>query len=244
VPQPRRNAVADDDGAGGDWLFHARPSLSRSKRLRSRIISMTEWHFYEPENGHGLAHDPLNSIVAPRPIGWIGTVSKDGVRNIAPYSFFNLINYRPPLIAFSSMGRKDSLANVEATGEFVWNLVTRDLAEAMNTSSASVGPEVDEFALAGIATTPSRLVAPPRVTASPVAFECKLTQLIRLETKEGRALDQWLVIGEAIGIHIDTALLENGVYQTAKARPITRGGGPADYFEIREDALFKMQRPA
>ncbi|WP_267378509.1 MULTISPECIES: flavin reductase family protein [unclassified Sphingomonas] len=204
---------------------------------------MTEWHFYEPAQGHGLPHDPLNAIVAPRPIGWISTVSKDGVANLAPYSFFNALNYSPPLIGFSSMGWKDSVANAEATGEFVWNLATRPLAEAMNASSAGVDAAVDEFALAGLETAPSRLVAPPRVAASPVSFECRLTQLIRLETKEGRALDQWLVIGEAIGVHIDTAMLEDGVYQTARARPITRGGGPADYFEITEDALFRMRRP-
>ena len=204
---------------------------------------MTEWHFYEPHAGHGLAHDPLNAIVAPRPIGWISTVSAAGVRNLAPYSFFNLINYHPPLIAFSSMGWKDSVANVAETGEFVWNLVTRDLAEVMNATSASVGSSIDEFALADISSTPSRLVAPPRVTASPVAFECKLTQLVRLETKERQPLDQWLVIGEAIGIHIDHAMLENGTYQTARAHPISRGGGPGDYFETREDALFKLRRP-
>ncbi|MBJ6122541.1 flavin reductase family protein [Sphingomonas mollis] len=202
---------------------------------------MIEWHFYEPAAGHRLPHDPLNAIVAPRPIGWISTVSATGKRNLAPYSFFNLFNYRPPLIGFSSMGWKDSVANAEATGEFVWNLATRDLAEAMNASSAAT--DDDEFTLAGLEATPSRLVAPPRVAASPVAFECRLTQLIRLETKEGRALDQWLVIGEAVGIHIDAALLEDGIYQTARARPISRGGGPADYFETREDALFRLRRP-
>lgn len=204
---------------------------------------MTEWHFYEPANGHGLAHDPLNAIVAPRPIGWISSRSADGVRNLAPYSFFNLINYRPPLIAFSSQGWKDSVANIAATREFVWNLATRDQAEAMNASSATVGADVDEFALAGLDPVASTLVAPPRVGGSPVAFECRLTQLIRLETKEGTALDQWLVIGEAVGIHIDTALIDDGVYQTARARPILRGGGPADYFEITQDALFRMRRP-
>ena len=202
---------------------------------------MTEWHFYEPAQGHRLPHDPLNAIVAPRPIGWISTVSAAGKRNLAPYSFFNVLNYTPPLIAFSSTGWKDSVANAKETGEFVWNLATRPLAEAMNATSASV--DADEFALANLDAAPSRLVAPPRVAASPVAFECRLTQLIRLETKEGRALDQWLVMGEAIGIHIDTALLEDGIYQTARARPVTRGGGPADYFEITEDALFKMRRP-
>lgn len=202
---------------------------------------MTEWHFYEPAAGHRLPHDPLNAIVAPRPIGWIATLSADGRRNLAPYSFFNLLNYTPPLLGFSSSGWKDTVANVEATGEFVWNLATRDLAEAMNATSATTGE--DEFALAGLEAVPSRLVKPPRVAASPVAFECRLTQLIRLETKEGKALDQWMVIGEAVGIHIDTAMLDDGIYQTARARPISRGGGPADYFETTEDALFRMRRP-
>ena len=200
---------------------------------------MPDFHFYEPANGHGLAHDPLNAIVAPRPIGWISTMSAAGLRNLAPYSFFNLFNYAPPLIGFSSMGWKDSVANIAATGEFVWNLATRPLAEAMNATSTNA--KEDEFAMAGIETVPSRLVLPPRVAASPVAFECKLTQLFRLETKEGRELDQWLVLGEAVGVHIDPAMLEDGVYQTARARPILRGGGPADYFEVGE--LFRMRRP-
>ncbi|MGU3315235.1 MAG: flavin reductase family protein [Sphingomonas sp.] len=204
---------------------------------------MIEWHFYEPRDGHRLPHDPLNAMVAPRPIGWISSVSADGVRNIAPYSFFNVINYSPPLIAFSSMGWKDSVANIDATGEFVWNLATRDLAEAMNATAAIVPPEVDEFGLAGLATLPSRLVTPERVAASPVAFECKLTQLIRLTDRHGVELDQYLVIGEAIGIHIDAAMLDDGVYQTARARPILRGGGPADYFEVTPETRFEMRRP-
>lgn len=204
---------------------------------------MTQWHSYDPATGHGLAHDPLNAIVAPRPIGWVSTMSAAGVANLAPYSFFNVFNYAPPLIGFSSMGWKDSVANIDATGEFVWNLVTRDLGAAMNATSAMVGADVDEFALAGLATAPSRRVTPPRVAASPVQFECRLTQLIRLTTKEGRELDQWLVLGEAIAIHIDTAMLENGVYQTARANPILRGGGPADYFAVTEDQRFAMRRP-
>lgn len=204
---------------------------------------MTEYHFYEPADGHRLPHDPLNAIVAPRPIGWISTLSPAGARNLAPYSFFNLINYEPPLIAFASSGWKDTVANIEATGEFVWNLATRVQAEAMNASSASVGPEIDEFELAGLGALPSNLVAPPRVAGSPVHFECRLTQLIRLQDMEGQALDQWLVIGEAVGIHIDPAMLEEGIYQTARPVPITRGGGPADYFAITESCLFRMKRP-
>ena len=205
---------------------------------------MTDWHFYEPANGSGLPHDPLNAIVAPRPIGWISTTSTAGVRNLAPYSFFNVFNYRPPLIGFSSMGWKDSIANAEATGEFVWNLATAPLADRMNATSATLAPSVDEFDFASIEALPSRLVRPDRVAGSPVTFECRVTQVLRLETKEARALNQWLVIGEAVGIHIDRAMLEDGVYQTARARPILRGGGPADYFEVKDDARFEMKRPA
>lgn len=204
---------------------------------------MNDPHFYEPRHGHGLAHDPLNAIVAPRPIGWISSVDVHGFANLAPYSFFNLFNYRPPIIGFASQGWKDSVANIEATGEFVWNLATRTQAEAMNASSAVVAANIDEFELAGLTKNPSRLVTPPRVAGSPVQFECKLTQIVRLTTKEGNALDQWLVLGEAVGIHIDQSLIEDGVYQTAKSGTILRGGGPADYFEIGPEALFRMRRP-
>jgi flavin reductase (DIM6/NTAB) family NADH-FMN oxidoreductase RutF len=204
---------------------------------------MSDQHFYEPANGHGLAHDPLNAIVAPRPIGWISTLAPDGVANLAPYSFFNLFNYQPPLIGFSTMGWKDSVANAEATGEFVWNLATYELATQMNASSATVASDIDEFALAGLAKAPSRLVAPPRVAASPVQFECKVTQIIRLRTHEGMELEQWLVMGEAVGIHIARSLIEDGTYVTAKAEPILRGGGAGDYFRITADRLFTMRRP-
>ncbi|KQM92567.1 MULTISPECIES: flavin reductase family protein [Sphingomonas] len=204
---------------------------------------MTEWHSYEPASGHRLPHDPLNAIVAPRPIGWVSTLSAGGVPNLAPYSFFNLFNYTPPLIGFSSMGWKDSVANIAATGEFVWNLVSRDLGEAMNATAANVAADVDEFALAGLETLASLHVKPPRVAASRAQFECKVTQIVRLETKERRELDQWLVLGEAVAIHIDPAMLDDGVYQTARGEPILRGGGPADYFAITEESLFKMRRP-
>ncbi len=203
----------------------------------------TDFHFYEPAAGHGLAHDPLNAIVGPRPIGWVSTMSASGVRNLAPYSFFNLFNYRPPIIGFASTAWKDSVANIAETKEFVWNLATRPLAEVMNATAAPVDPAVDEFAHAGIEALPSRTVRPDRVAGSPAQFECRLTQLIRLENKEGAELDTWLVLGEATGIHIDRAMLEDGVYQTARARPILRGGGPADYFEIGEESLFRMFRP-
>ena len=204
---------------------------------------MADFHSYRPADGHRLPHYPLNAIVAPRRIGWISRLDEAGVANLAPYSFFNLINYRPPLIAFSSVGLKDSVANIRATGEFVWNLATRAQADAMNRTSAAVAPGVDEFVLAGVDSLPSDSVAPRRVAGSPAQFECKLTQLVRLQDKDGEPIDSWLVVGEAVTIHIDTAMLENGVYQTGRARPIMRGGGPADYFEVGEAQLFRMGRP-
>jgi len=204
---------------------------------------MTAIHSYDPKVGHGLKHDPLNAIVAPRPIGWISTISAAGVRNLAPYSFFNAFNYRPPIIGFSSTGWKDSVRNIEETGQFVWNLATRPLAEAVNASSATVPHAVDEFDLAGLTSAPSRRVTPPRVLESPVAFECHLTQLIRLTNAEGAPVDAWLTLGEVVMVHIDQALLVDGVYDTAAAEPILRGGGPADYFTVGEAQKFQMFRP-
>lgn len=200
-------------------------------------------HFYEPRQGHGLPHDPFNAIVGPRPIGWISSLSGAGVRNLAPYSFFNAFNYVPPIVGFASIGAKDTLRNVQETGEFVWNLATRPLAEAMNASCAAVGPEVDEFALAGLTPTPSRLVAAPRVAESPVAFECKVTQIIQLQQASGETVPTWLVLGEVVGVHIAVASLKDGVYDTANAGHILRAGGPADYFSVGPEQLFQMHRP-
>nr|WP_315233484.1 flavin reductase family protein [uncultured Albidiferax sp.] len=200
-------------------------------------------HSYEPRNGHGLPHDPFNAIVGPRPIGWIASRSAAGALNLAPYSFFNAFNYTPPIIGFASVGYKDSLRNIEQTGEFVWNLATRTLAEAMNRSSAAVPPGVSEFELAGLTPVDSQLVAVPRVKESPVAFECRSTQIIQLQGANGDKVPTWLVLGEVVAVHIDSALLRNGVYDTAAAGPILRGGGPADYFSIGPEQLFQMRRP-
>jgi flavin reductase (DIM6/NTAB) family NADH-FMN oxidoreductase RutF len=198
-------------------------------------------HSYEPRAGHGLPHDPFNAIVGPRPIGWVSTRSAGGLVNLAPYSFFNAFNYTPPLIGFASIGRKDSVRHIEETGEFVWNLVTRPLAEPMNASCAAVPPDVNEFALAGLTPVPSLRVAPPRVGESPVAFECKLSQLIQLQGADGTPVDTWLVLGEVVQIHIARHLLKDGIYDTAAAEPVLRGGGPADYFALGEK--FLMRRP-
>jgi flavin reductase (DIM6/NTAB) family NADH-FMN oxidoreductase RutF len=200
-------------------------------------------HSYRPGEGHRLAHDPFNAIVAPRPIGWIGTRSAEGIANLAPYSFFNALAYRPPTIGFSSEGRKDTLANVEATGVFTWNLATRRLAERMNATSAMVPPEVDEIAMAGIASIEGRLVAAPLVLESPAAFECRVSDIVRLRTADGASMNNWFVVGEVVAVHLDEHVIVDGVYQTAAARPIMRGGGPADYFEANEAVKFRMRRP-
>ena len=200
-------------------------------------------HSYEPRKGHGLPHDPFNAIAGPRPIGWVSTRSAQGALNLAPYSFFNAFNYVPPIVGFASIGAKDTLRNVQETGEFVWNLATRNLAEAMNQTCAAVGPEVSEFALAGLTPLPSTLVQPPRVAESPVTMECRCTQILQLQGADGAQVPTWLVLGEVVAVHIDTALLKDGVYDTASAGHILRAGGPADYFTVGPEQLFKMHRP-
>ena len=200
-------------------------------------------HSYDPRQGHRLPHDPFNAIIGPRPIGWISSLSRDGVRNLAPYSFFNAFNYVPPIIGFASIGRKDSLNNIEATGEFVWNLASEPLAQQMNQSCAAVPPEADEFALAGLATEPSVVVKPPRVQASLVTMECKLSQILQLQAADGTQVPTWLVLGEVVMVHIDESLLRDGIYQTAAGQPLLRGGGPGDYFTISEAHKFVMMRP-
>ena len=200
-------------------------------------------HSYEPRHGHGLPHDPFNAIVGPRPIGWISTRAIDGTLNLAPYSFFNAFNYTPPIIGFSSIGYKDTVRNIEATGEFAWNLTTRPLVEPMNATCAMVSPDVDEFALAGLTPLASSLIAAPRVAESPVTFECKAIEVRQLKTAAGEPVDSWLTLGEVVAVHIARASLKDGVYDTASAGHVLRGGGPADYFEIGPEQLFRLYRP-
>ena len=204
---------------------------------------MTEFHFYEPSQGHGLKHDPFNAIVGPRPIGWISSVDAKGHVNLAPYSFFNAFNYHPPIIGFSSIGWKDSVSNIQETGEFVWNLATKHIGEQMNQTSASVPHDTDEFVISGLTKVPGRKVSVPRVGESLASFECKLTQLIQLQGADGRKADAWMVFGEVVAVYIDKSLIKDGVYQTADAHPILRAGRMGDYAEIRPDAMFEMVRP-
>ena len=200
-------------------------------------------HSYRPADGHRLPHDPFNAIVGPRPIGWIGTRAPDGVANLAPYSFFNAVAYHPPSVMWASDGAKDSLANARATGLFSWNLVTRRLAERMNASSAAVAPEVDEFALANLACVAGPETGVPLVADSPALFECRVSDIHPLRDAAGAKVPNWLVVGEVVAIHLDPALLVDGTWDTAAARPVLRGGGPSAYFEATAASRFDLSRP-
>ena len=206
-------------------------------------MNASDLHSYQPKDGHGLKHDPFNAIIGPRPIGWVSSRDASGHVNLAPYSFFNAFNYTPPLIGFSSIGVKDSTRNMQATGEFVWNLATMDLAKQMNATAAHVGPEVDEFEVAGLTPVPSTMVNVPRVGESRVAFECKVTQIIELKGANGASANAFLTMGEVVAIHIDKTLIVDGVYQTALAGPILRAGRRGDYFHIKQENMFEMNRP-
>ena len=195
--------------------------------------------FYDAiENSHGLKHDPFKALVAPRPIGWISSLSPDGVANLAPYSYFNAVANRPNFVIFSSTGRKDSISNIEATGEFVCNLATWDLREAMNQSSASVGAGVDEFELAGLEKAPSRMVKPPRVAASPVALEC--TYYTTVELPSSGDWQNLVGFGQVVGIHVDDEVIVDGMVDVTKFKPIARLGYH-DYAVV--DEIFSMLRP-
>jgi flavin reductase (DIM6/NTAB) family NADH-FMN oxidoreductase RutF len=203
--------------------------------------NMPEVYFYDPAAGHGLPHDPFKAIVAPRLIGWVSTRSSRGQLNLAPYSFFGAFATFPSVIGFSSEGRKDSIRNIEETREFVWNLATRPLAQQMNRSSAPVGPDVDEFQLAGLTPVAGRNVSVPHVGEAPAALECKLLQIVQLHDLEGKPMDNWLALGQVVGVHIQKAYLKDGRFDTHAAQPIMRAGYRGDYAQIGE--MFEMIRP-
>ena len=197
--------------------------------------------FYATEqNDHGLLHDPFKAIVAPRPIGWITTMSAAGAVNLAPYSYFNGVHSKPPLVMFASETRKDSLSFVEETKEFVCNLATYALRDQMNQTSAPYPRGVDEMRAAGLTPAPCRLVKPPRVAESPCALECKWLQTVALNDVNGRPLEGFVVIGQVVGVHIDERFIKNGLLDTAAMRPIARGGYH-DYSVV--ESSFSLRRP-
>lgn len=203
---------------------------------------MKNYHSYDPSEGHRLPHNPIKAIIAPRPVGWISSVGRDGRANLAPYSFFNIVSEKPPILMFSSEGRKDTIRNIEVTGEFVFNLATRPLAEAMNVTSADWPPEVDEFEKAGLGKIASEAVVAPRVAGTPAAMECKLLDIRRLVDLDGRDVDAELVTGQVVRIHILQDVLIRGQFDIAKAGTIARAGYRGDYVAVTE--TFEILRPS
>ena len=205
-------------------------------------------HYPTSARAPGLKFDPFKALAVPRPIGWIASVSPEGVPNLAPYSFFNAISDRPPMVMFSSGGRKDSLRNIELTGEFTCSIACWGQRDAMNLSSAPVAPGVDEFALAGLTPAESLLVKPPRVAEAPAAFECRLWKTIELPAPPSRAgstetpAGYTLVIGEVVAIYIDEQFIEDGIVLTGKMRPLARLGY-MDFAVVTPESLFTLNRP-
>ena len=196
--------------------------------------------FYDAiRNDHGFEYDPFKALVAPRPIGWISSLSAAGIANLAPYSYFNAVSENPHYVVFGSGAGKDTISNIEATGEYAVNLATYELREQMNTSSARVPPETDEFDLAHLGKAPCRMIRPPRVAQSPVCLECKLFSIVDLPDEQGR-VDNRMVIGRVIGIHIDDRFIENGRVDTAAMRPIARLGY-SEYATV--EGAWRMRRP-
>ncbi len=197
--------------------------------------------FYEPRLGHGLPHDPFKAIVAPRPIGWISTLDRQGRPNLAPYSFFNAIHSAPPMLAFTSESMKHSAANAIATGEFVFNLCTHALFDAMNVSSGDLPEGANEFDAAGLTMAPSAIVKAPRVAASPASLECKVTGSMQLRDIEGQTVAGWLIMGQVVGVHIDATYLVDGRFDTLKAQSLARCGY-RDYAVVA--SMFEAARPS
>ncbi len=199
--------------------------------------------FYEPgrRDRSVLPHNPFKSLIAPRPIGWISTMDSAGRVNLAPYSFFNAVAEGPEMLAFSSTGAKDSATFAGELREFVWNLATWGLREQMNETSAPLARGLSEFSRARLEMAPSRLVAPPRVAASPCSMECKVVHQLELRDLDGHPFDTHLVIGQVVGVHLDERALSGSGIDTAGLRPIARCGGPADYTVV--ERIFRMTRP-
>ena len=190
---------------------------------------------------HGLTHDPFKALVVPRPIGWITTVGPDGIVNLAPYSFFNAVSDTPPMVMFASSGRKDSLRNIETSGEFTCSIASQDLVDAMSLSSAAVSSDVSEYGLTGLATAPSLVVAPPRVAASPAALECRLWKTVELPGGDG-GRGPTVVFGHVVGIYIDERIVKDGLVDTAAMRPLARMGY-MDYAVVTPETTFTLNRP-
>lgn len=197
--------------------------------------------YYEPaKRNHGHAHDPLLAIVAPRPIGWISTLSAAGLVNLAPYSYFNIFSLRPAIVGFSSNGHKDTLTNVEETGEFVCNLAVESLVQQVNLTSAELARGSSEMDYAKLESASSRLVRPPRVAAVPCALECKWTETVHLKDHRGQPSQNFLALGEVVGVYIDDNFVVDGRLDITKLHTLARCGY-MDYTWV--EAVFHVPRP-
>ncbi len=200
-------------------------------------------HYDSIENKHGLRYDPFKALIAPRPIGWITSVSSEGRCNLAPYSFFNAVSDRPYYVMFSSSNIKDSLRNISETGEFTCSMATWDTREEMNISSAPVSPDTDEYSLAGLTTAASKFVKPPRVKESPAAFECRHWKTVELpDVEPGSDQGHFIVIGEEVGIYINDRFVKDGLVDTGAMQPIARMGY-MQYAVVKPETVFNINRP-
>lgn len=195
---------------------------------------------YIGENGHGFGFDPFKAIVAPRPIGWISTLDTNGRSNLSPYSFFNALSSRPNLIGFTSEGLKHSMRNARDTGEFVFNLATRALMDAMNQSSADYADGVSEFEETGLEAAASKTVKPPRVAAAAAALECKVVQFIQFQDIEGRPVERYMAVGQVLATYIDDRFIRDGRFDAVAAGTLSRLGY-RDYAQVTE--VFELLRP-
>ncbi|MDE2822040.1 MAG: flavin reductase family protein, partial [Chloroflexota bacterium] len=198
--------------------------------------------FYQIGNGTPDPFSTLNAIVVPRPIGWISTLSADGVPNLAPYSFFNAVAYSPPQVMFAatsnhrSGGLKDAVLDAQTTGEFVVNVATWELRKRMNASAVPAPREVDEFEYVGLTKADSRLVKCPRVAESPIHLECRYIRSVEMLSNDPEDPNT-VVFGEVVGVNIDERVLADGRIDFLKLRPVGRLGY-LDFVEV--DSVFTM----
>lgn len=221
----------------GSWLIYFKNLLNSGLWQ----IKESSFMFYIPENRDpSLKYDPIKAIVAPRPIGWISTLSLDGVANLAPYSFFNAVGGMPPMLMFASEGFKDSARNASDTGEFVFNYASKSLSQEMNSSSSNAPSGVSEFEHYGIEQAESQIVAAPRVAQANAAMECKVTSVIETNDVEGNLTGAVIIIGQVVGVHIKDEMLRDGKFDVKLAEPISRLG----YMDFGLTAdLHEMLRP-
>ncbi len=196
--------------------------------------------FYDVAHGHGLPHDPVKALIAPRPIGWICAMNAVGEVNLAPYSFFNQVSDRPHMVMFSSAGRKDAISFIAETGEFTCSIVSWEQRDAMNRTSAPLPRGQSEFEHAGLQPEPSTLVRPPRVRGAPAALECKLVKIVELTPLEGGEAGYFMAIGQVVGVYIDDRVIQDGYVDTLALQIISRAGYH-DYFVA--DHKFALTRP-